>query len=455
VAGPYAEIQDRDTLPLDAGKTLVFETAMLALGTGLVPAMLAYQWVRRAVTRRLGDDAFRLALAACVTVAVVFVAAAAAQGGWTGPAMAEERYYIYALPALLVAAVAGLELADLRAGMLAAVGAVLVLVLAVMPDTAALSAERAFLAPVSAGYATLAPRIDADLGGLLGYERVISVHDLVAVVALVVIVLAVVLWRRSRVLALIPAVVLQLILAGYAIGAMNGKVEGVPGMTGGTAFSALGWVDRRTDGGPSVLVVDDARTPEAGQQLLAAMYNDELDTRLTVHEADHRASPYPVNRLSTVDATVNPLTLKVETVLSQRYAAVDTDSPFVQFAGRRIATAPGGGMSLVDLGGEPRLQWLAQGLGADGAVPRSAPIAVTPAKVEVRLETIAPAPGQAVRVRSRLGGRAKALNVASGTPGAVHFDTCERRSVTRGMLSVSPPPGLVVRVTGVTVAPCP
>lgn len=446
LAGPYAEIQSRQTLPLDVAQATLFEAAMLALGTGLIPAVLAAAWLREALGGRAGDEARRLAVLAAALLVPLAAVTLAATGGWQGPAVTEERYWIYALPFLFVGALAGLDLARVRAATLLWGGLGLALLLTLAPTTAGLSGERAFLVPVAATTTDMAVRVDRRLGDLLGLDRVVSARDLVFVLAIVVAVLAAVGWRRARWVALVPAVALQLFFGGYALATMHGQVPGVAGVTGDADLEWAAWVDRMTDGGADVTLLEDRLDAARGQSLTLAFWNDEVRRTLRVEPLGRPRVPYPVSALPSSAVTLGG-DLRVTPPRSPALVVVSEDSPVVQLAGRQAVLGDDGVLLVAE---RPlRATWTAA-IGPNGEI--AAPVAVRAAPARATLTFDAPQGTPGGQVKARLGAARGAVSVAGGKRAELQLDACDGTAPVAGTLT--PSAGSTARLVAVSLAAC-
>ena len=457
-AGPYSELQNRTTLPGEAGLASLWEIGMLSLGVGLIPAALCVGWLREAVTGRAGPDARRLSVLAIVLVGVLFAATMFAQGGWLDT-KSEERYYLYAVPLLWIGALAALEVRAFPARWIGWGGAVLAALLFLLPITVQLTSEQAFLGPVSGVAAKLLPQWSADLAETFGKERVVSARDLLGWIAVLVAVLGVALWRRARWLALVPAVVLQLGIGAYAYAALHGDVKDVGGITGTAEFGDLAWVDRALPDGARASLLDNA-LPEVreGIQRMTAFWNADLDDVVQVRGARLGPVFYPVDALGIAEVAVrDDLTVPA----LGRYVVTRTASPFFQPGGYGLRSTPDNGMQLIDTGAPtpeqpsgalPRAVWVSRGLDPDGHVVRSVATRVGP-RLRMRM-SVGPA-GAESRLRVTIGRQTRVAR-----EGYLSFNTCDASGVVRGTIAADRTAALdggrrsggIVR--SVEIAPC-
>jgi hypothetical protein len=391
--GPY--LGPGAGLHLSIAKTALFEVAMIGLGTGVIPLILAVTWWWPALRGRLGADA-RLTAAVCLTAAgALWALALMATGLWSGADLAEERYFIYAAPVILVASFAAPRPSTRT---LAIGGVVALVVLAFAPITAGLSSERAFLVPVAATLTNLAQRIDGvpELAEVAGTRRLLAI----ALGAGVLAVTFALLRTRPR-LVLVPAIVLQLAFGAYAWSTMHGNVPGVPGVTGPWPDDRLAWIDEAVDGDVSVLV--DSTIPSNARSLGTVFWNDDANRTTRFPGVVDNGPPYPVSSLPQGRG---------------EYALGTQDSPFVQLGGKVVARR--GTDVLLKPDGSTR--WEARGLQPDGAI--TAP----------------------VTYRAR-GVRATLTLIRDGRTRTDVLPTCRKPEGT-----IEPRPGLVL--TAVKLEPC-
>ena len=170
---------------------------MLALGVGLLPAVLAAAWYARALGRRRGARRPSGSPPSCSSLlGVLFAATLWAQGGFLDW-RSEERYFIYAVPFLWIGARRGDRAARPAEAWLAAAGAGLVFVLLTVPIAGNGIGEQAFLGPVSLSAAHLLPRLEQDLTDVFGLAGAYTPRDLIGLVCILLVGLALVLWRRG------------------------------------------------------------------------------------------------------------------------------------------------------------------------------------------------------------------------------------------------------------------
>jgi hypothetical protein len=428
VGGSYSEIQSRTVLPQDVGLASLFEVVALGLGTGVVPIVLAAAWVVHALQGRHGALARDLVAGAGVLLGVLFAVTMAAQSGFLGE-NSEERYYVYAVPLVWIAALAALEGRRLAPRAVAVAGAVFVALCACVPLATSLSPQSTFLAPATVGLRSAAERASTALGDATGFAPFLTPRDLVALAALAVVVPAAVVWRRApraRAAVLVAAAALQLAVTGYAFAVVRGAVPGLPGQVSDASPAALAWIDRAVPGDgpvawllgarqPAPLVVETLQrstlfwndqvrlvhsVPAAGGSPKAPSLGALGDQALAVG-ADGRLAPEPPHP----DAVVTP------------------DSPFVQLAG---PLRPGrDGLALQRLERPARATWLATGLAETGLPAGADPVGLqaftAPARVTLRFAGAHDGP---TSLRVRLGGREQEVAFAGHEARAVTVGVC-------------------------------
>jgi hypothetical protein len=368
-------------------------------------------------------------IVALAALAATWAAALGALGGWPGPDIAEERYFIQAAPFVLIAAFAALELPRLPVRALAA-GAVLVLVLLVLsPMTAGLSSERAFLVPVAATMTNLAQRVDApaaaDLAALDGTRTLLMVAIAVAALALAAGL------RRFGAAVLVPAVVVQLAFAGYAVATMHGRVPGVPGVTSGPPFAEQGFVDGALSGGDTATILADGTPTQMQRDLETALFNDELARTTRFPGIVAGEPPYPVNRLAREELQVGA-DLAVTPAPATRYALAWRDSPLVQLDGRPVAERPERRDVLLELAEPARATWVARGLGPEGEMPGPVRVGAAPARWTLTVE--AP-PGAPSRLGVALGSERRTVRFAPSQLREIPVDLCTAGGPQAGTLT--------------------
>jgi hypothetical protein len=460
LAGPYFSIGERTEAPGDFGLAALWEVEMLAIGVGVVPALLAGAWFAGVLGGRVPDRRARdLAQLALVLVGALAAGTLFAQGGWLD-LNSEERYFIYAVPFLWIGAVAALRWRALPAAWLAWGGLALAAVMSLVPNPVPQRGEQFFLGPVSGvlrhGTPLAVDRFN-DVTGLTGY---LSGKDLIALGALALAAFAFLAWRRgARRLALVPAVVVQLGLAVYAFAGIHGHLESFGSAVGGEPFARLGWIDR--SGAGPVTLADNA-TGDRDETLRATnFWNDDIDRVLGLTSLRRDIPPYPVNTLGAPQAAVDDELFLAEPP-PRRLVAQETSSPLWQLDGREVARGGRrGGLAIVDTGGRPRMRYLVQGVSPDGQIPgeRPAPFRVLGGH-RVEFDVAEPLPSTSTRLEIHVGRVRPVFDSSERQQATLAFDLCDRSGVVEG--SVVPARAIqlgdgrtsVGRLTAVRVTPC-
>lgn len=438
LAGPYYDIANRDVVPGNFGLGLLWEIEMLALGVGLLPAILAAAWFRDALTRRDAPGERRFAVLVLTLVAVLFAGTLWAQGGFLD-FRSEERYFIYAVPFLWVGAVAAVERREIRPGTILVGGIALAFVLFSVPLGVQNTGEQAFLGPVSMSAAHVLPRIEGWANDALGLVGALSPRDILGLLCLLVAGLAAWLWRRgprARWLALVPAVALQLFVGAYSFAGVYGELKDIGGLTPEIAFSDLGWVDRATDGDPEMFFVDNHSEGREGAQRNTVFWNDEVTTLYMLGPLSLAPPGFPVFTLPTVFTDVGAdLTL---TRPLTEYAVSAVDSPLWQVAGETVRTSPDGLTQLTRPARPWRATWVARGLSTDGHVVAPVELAAG-AGHRVTLDMRVPSGnGQLAGVAVELGGERREARFGPGRPERrmVTFDACAATAPVTGRIDL-------------------
>jgi hypothetical protein len=461
LAGPYYDIANREGVPGNFGLGLLWEVEMLALGVGLLPAILAAAWFRDALARRAGDEAYRFAVLAVTVVAVLFAGTLWAQGGFLD-FRSEERYFIYAVPLLWIGAVGAIERPEVRRGSIIVGGIALAFVLLTVPVSVQNTGEQAFLGPVSMSAAHLLPRLERTLSDdVLGLAGALSGRDIVGLVCLIVVGIGAWLWTRgprARWLALVPAVALQLFVGIYAFSGVYGKLKDIGGLTPDIAFADLGWVDRATDGDPEIFLVDNHSEGREGGQRNTVFWNDEVTELYMLGPMQLAAPGFPVFTLPT-RYTDFASDMRLSVPLPE-YAVTAVDSPLWQVAGETVKTSPDGGTALIRPAKPWRAEWIARGLDTDGQVVRDVDLYMAGGH-RVTMEVVEPNDGDAgVRVEVD-GERTERLDFGGTNPDGrqVTYDLCDRTGAVKGLIGLERASDIGGRFSGarflrVRLTPC-
>jgi hypothetical protein len=443
--GTYSDVVTRSGLPPNMAEGVLIEVIALGLGVGLLPALVSVPWYARALSRPRLEPRWAT-LAVCGAILVVFLLATVySQGGYLGE-VTEERYFFYIVPVFWIGAFAAVTERSIRAGEVLACAVAFAALYASIPFVSPLSSETAFLAPVESTVPHIVQQRLAELG-LTGT----TVQDVLFVLVLAAGAVTAWLWRRplaAKRWVIGGAVVVQLLILGYAYAVIDGHVQGVPGRTGGS-YGALGWVDAAA-GGHEVAWLDNENVdappavfaPQAGlaanQTHVTLFYNSQLRswvqfpaTALPPVEFPLTGLPgQPALEVAPSSGAVRPAaaTAGLTEVVGQ------ADSPFLQLAGGVLARSPDEFLTLTRLERPLRASWLAEGLGPDGAVSAGPParlhaftragegLAVT---LTLGALPVAVAHQPATELRLKLGPERRAVRLpAGGAPQRVTIADC-------------------------------
>lgn len=375
--GSYSSIILDRTVPPNVTEAVAIELIALGLGVGLLPALVSIVWYAKSIaSRRLEDRRWVILFASSAVLIVFFALSAVEQLGYLGGAT-EERYFFYVIPVFWIGTFASLE--DRRnvkpseiflcalafAGLFGAISFI----------TPGLSQETAFLAPIESIFPHIYEGMKSALGGL-------TLEDALAVLTLIVGLLGVFSWkghRRTTGATLIAAALFQLAVTGYAYAVINGDIEGVSGRTGGSV-ARLGWVDRHA-AGSGVWLIDNISTaappmdpagPGDNQARGTAFWNSSITRWAELPSVGLPPIEWPAESLPNLrNLHANSATgvLSPASDASELHEIVGAiDSPFLQLAGTRIATSPGGVLELERVSQPARAAWLTSGLSTNGQI---------------------------------------------------------------------------------------
>lgn len=444
LTGPYQGIFERNEIPGSFGLGLLWEVAMLSLGVGILPAVLAVAWTWRTLGRdAAGERERRFAVLGVTVLAFLFAATVWAQGGFLGQ-NSEERYFIYAIPLVWVAAVAAIERGDLSRGAIAAGGVAIAAVLALVPNPIALDGEQAYLGPVSLTVQHAMPHVRERLLEWVALgDSAVQGGDVLVLACLLVTVpfLLALRRRRARWLALLPAVALQLFFVGYGFAALHDELEGVGGTVLDASFSELSWIDRATDGDSRVTLLDNQLLGvREGAQRNTIFWNDEVTDIFTLEAA---ALPPPGFPVASLDTTRSPVAgdNRIAMRLPFTYVLTAVDSPLWQLDARRVRASPDGTLALEEAARQPQLRWAAFGLDGDGQLTRPAQLLALGGH-RVTLMAVSPRGEQGTEIDLALGEVERTLAVPTGEPVPFAVDLCGVEGPLTGSLTPKTPVGL-------------
>lgn len=461
LTGPYQGILERDTIPGSFGLGVLWEVAMLSLGVGVLPAVLAVAWTWRTLGGAGEEPERRFAVLTVTVLGLLFAATVWAQGGFLGP-NSEERYFIYAIPLVWIAAAAALE-RGLSRGAVAAGAVAVAAVVLLVPNPIALDGEQAYLGPVSLTLQHALPGIQERLVEWVGMGgSAVQTGDVLALACLVVVVpflVAMGRGRRARWIALVPAVALQLFFVGYGFSSLHDKLEGVGGTVLDASFSELSWIDRTTAGDARVTLLDNQPLGvREGLQRNTIFWNDEVTRVYSLAPAALPPTGFPVSSLGAAHAFVSDDN-RVGIPLAFPLVLTGVDSPLWQLEGRRVKTSPDGALALDEAPRMPLVQWAAFGLDGDGQLTRPAQLRALGGH-RVTLVAVSPRGEQSTQVELELGGPPRTLTVPPGDPASFEVDLCAAQGPVTGKLTPKTTAGLedgrqsAAILTAVRVAPC-
>ena len=475
--GSYSNVVIRNGLPANMGEGLLVELIALALGVGLLPAIVSVAWfIRRMAHPRL-DRGWVYVAGSGIVILVFLLLTVYSQGGYLGP-LTEERYCFYVVPVFWLGTFAAVEDREVRAADLLVVAVGLALLYASIPFLSSLNQEAAFLDPVESIVPHVLSRRFAEVG-LSG----LSMQDALAVLAMIAGAFVAWLWARGRARRVWWAVGVgvgaQLLLTGYAFAVIDGKITGIPGRTAGSV-SVLGWVDSHA-GRTDVAWLDNLSStappttlasPSADQLRTTLFWNSSVRSWLRLPEIGLPSVEVPMAALPGAEAVVNSKTgalAPASSVVGLKYVVGATSSPFVQLEGAPLAASPDGVLTLTRLAHPLRAAWVAQGLLPEGGIPTAGRVRIaalgdahpvtsaarTALTATLTFSPPAPPAGAASRLRTllavRLGtARARVALTAGGPPMQVRLTTClaSTSALVGGTIAVMPPASSAATVAG-------
>jgi hypothetical protein len=383
--GTYSNVVIRHSLPPNMIEGLLVELIALALGVGLLPAIVSIPWYFKRLSRPRAERRWVFLLTAGLVLLVFLLGTVFSQGGYLGP-LTEERYFFYVAPVFWLGAFAALEDRDLGTREILACAIALAALFAAIPFLSGLTSDTAFLAPVEAVVPHILEQRFKQFG--LGW---LTVQEALAVLVFLAGVITAVIWRcwaRARVWWVVAgAAVVQLLITGYAFAVIDGKVQGIPGRTG-ASFGALGWADGHARGSDVAWLANGAIEPASGgapslavdRMRTTLFWNSDLRSWASLPQLGLPLPEWPMTALPghyplAVDSASGVITPPSAT--TQMHEVITTNrSPFLQLAGTPRAVSPDGALSLVALAQPVRATWLALGLQPDGRIAAGSPARV-------------------------------------------------------------------------------
>jgi hypothetical protein len=376
--GTYSNVVIRNGFSSNMVEGLLIELIALALGVGLLPAIVSLVWYAKRMARPRLDQAWAFQCAAGVILLFFLVLTVFSQGGYLG-SFTEERYFFYVIPVFWLGTFAALSDGGVRPGEILACAVGLAALYGAIPLVSPLTQETAFLAPAESVVPhVLVQRLNQF--GLIG----LTIQDTLALLTLAAGVLAAYLWRRRPAVRAWwiagVAVVVQLLITGYAFAVITGHIHGIAGRTAGHV-APLGWVDTHTRS-PRVAWLDNLSTTAPltsrassaeDQQRTTLFWNSSVRSWVRLPEIGLPPVEVPMVALPGAEGvSVNPRTgvlTPAAAVAGLNDVVGATDSPFLQLAGAAMARSPDRVLTLTQLAHPVRAVWVARGLGPDGGIP--------------------------------------------------------------------------------------
>lgn len=472
--GGYSNVIIRNGLPANMGQGLLIELIALALGVGLLPAIVSIAWFFRRMAQPQLDRRWVYVAVSAIVILAFLVLTVYAQGGYLGT-LTEERYFFYVVPVFWLGTFAAVEERNLRPMDLLLVAGGLALVYASIPFLSPLGQETAFLDPAESVVPHVFSSRFADIG-LTG----LSMQDALALLAVIVGGLAAWLWRgkpaRRVWWTVAAAVAAQLLLTGYAFAVIDGKVSGIAGRTAGSV-SALGWVDAHA-GGARVAWLDNLSTaappttfasPVADQMRTTLFWNSRVRNWIHLPELGLPSVEVPMAALPGYDGvSVNQSTgvLSPPLAASRLTTVVGArNSPFLQLEGVTLARSREGVLALTRLAHPARATWVARGLRQDGGILIGGPVHIaafgvslftaragTPRQALTIVLSVVPAPPVAgataqsgAPLAIRFGHASAHIDLTPGMPQRIRLTTClaAGSAVATGTVTALSPPSSV------------
>jgi hypothetical protein len=430
--GTYSNVVIRNGISSNMVEGLLVELIALALGVGLLPAIVSLVWYSKRMARPQLDRASTFLCASGVIMLFFLVLTVFSQGGYLG-STTEERYFFYVIPVFWMGTFAALREGDVRPGELLACSVGLAALYGTIPLVFPLTQEMAFLGPAE----SVVPHILGQRLSQFGLTG-LTIQDALALLVVIAGALAAYLWGRRaavRTWSIVGAAAfVQLLVTGYAFAVITGHVSGIVGRTGGSGAS-LGWVDTHARSGnvvwldnlsSSAPLTSDASAAES-QERTTLFWNSKVTSWTTLPVLGLPPTDFPLSALPGRSLEVNS---RSGALMPQNVAATMNEtvggvgSPFLQLAGNAMARSPDGVLELTELEKPVRATWIATGLQSDGAIAAGPPVGFV-AYDQGRSRTralsisifIAPiaTPGTRTTVRLRVGSVTRSLRFNGAT----------------------------------------
>ncbi len=406
--GSYSNVIVNKTIPPNMVEALGVELLALALGVGLLPALISIVWYIKSIATPSRGDRRIILMALGIILAAFLLLTVFSQLGYIG-GMTEERYFFYIVPVFWIGTFAAIEDRNIRPGEIVICALAFAFLYGAIPFvTSPFGQEIAFLAPVESISAHVFAQREA-AAGLTG----LTLQDALALFTVIVGILAASAWKQTPRLRgwliLGAAAIIQLLFTGYAYAVISGHLSGTVGRTTGSV-TALGWVDAHAKPG-QVSWLDNLSlaAPPAGvaaptedQARTTLFWNSHLTSWIALPATGLPVPEWPMNALPndpslTVDESTG-LIGPTATVAPMHEVVGATNSAFVQVAGSPTAHSPDGVLTLTSLSDPVRATWLTRGLQPDGYIAAGTPAQLsafvvrssTPQAVSVRLTLVGP-----------------------------------------------------------------
>jgi hypothetical protein len=399
------DIADFSTLP----EKWALQVSRIAIGVGLIPAMLGVPWILRQVVRRTSPREGALAIVCLVGFCVMLVS--------TMYAAAEERYLMLAAPLVLVPGLVAIARGQLPVWA-AALGAVAIAVLVARVAWPYTENQASMLTdPVQAFWGRTVVRRAPELAG----EAAMGAGLAVLALALAVVALTVLRRTRARpaVLALAAFVaVFQLVQTGYAVTKRTDFTRG-PG-----TLADRTWVDDRVgDATVGIHAQALANSSEyVGIWRDVTLWNRRVEKLTSTEFVDLQIPRYAQAVTLQLDRRTGVLRAPAgESV--PRWMLRATTFRDQGLVADRVETSGYLPVELVRLRGRPRLTWLWEGVERDGFLSTEKPSAQltvlppafgTPGARCVAVTLVAPANGGTHRFTVRAGDVRRAGTLRAG-----------------------------------------
>jgi hypothetical protein len=383
--GTYSDVVVRNGVPANMVEGLLVELIALALGVGLLPAIVSLVWYAKRMARPQLNQRWVYLFVCGIVILSFLLLTIFAQMGYLGQ-LTEERYFFYVIPVFWLGTFAALRERTIGAGEILGCTVGLAALYGAIPFLSPLTGETAFLAPVEATVPHILTQRLTQFG-LTG----LTVQDALAVLALVAGAITAYIWHRKPVArawwTVGAAVVVQLVITGYAFAVIDGKVQAIEGRTGGS-MSGLGWVDNHARSANvtwlenlSTAAPPASSAAEAGlaanQSHVTLFWNSHVTGWAAVPQTGLPPAESPLVALPgaslTVDTRNGEVTPQSGPTGVLREVVAATDSPFFQLAGSTTAHSPDGVLSLIAVSSPVRATWLATGLQTDGYIAAGVP----------------------------------------------------------------------------------